>query len=256
MFNPDSKFQLKAFITSLAPINYFNDKHKIIRIQFKSNMFDFKYMGGNIVPNPNKHIALVVTSEEVLNDSNSIIGERENFLPGIIDKEGNLTNLSMGFVYIISKDQEISRSNPTSGGAGFAIRKTNMFDLDQVAVAISPPLDKDYTNTEKDSYSEDKSVGVFMNNDGTILIKSKGSSLTMGEEGIYIAGDVSWESTAHQKEWMMDNTLKDFIPSTIVTFPLSMPALPNIAKFAQIAEGARKVRSVVETTVSLAEVLA
>jgi hypothetical protein len=243
----DTKFQLKAFVTQIADSNYYNDVHKIIRVQFKDNKYDFKYMGGHIVPNPTKHIALIITSEEALGDAYSIIGDRENFLPGIIDSMGNLTNLSMGVAYILSKDQEISRTNPSAGGAGMAISKTNMFDLEKVAIAIAPPLDKDYTNTEKDPNLEDKSVGIFMNNDGTILIKSKGSSITMGEEGIYIGGNVHWESAAHTKEWMMDNTLADFIPSTIVTFPLAIKEIPNIAKFAQIAEGARKVRSVVES---------
>jgi len=161
----------------------------------------------------------------------------------------------MGYVYAISKNQEISRTNPTAGGAGFSIRNTNMFDLGKVSIAISPPLDKDYTNTEKDSYIEDKSVGIFINNNGTIVIKSKGSSITMGEEGIYMGGNISWESASHQKEWMMDNTFKDFIPSTIVTFPIAIPSLPNISKFAQLAEGARKVRSVIERTKDIIEVL-
>lgn len=252
----DSRFQLKAFVTNIADINYYNDKHKIIRIKFKDNKYDFKYMGGHVVPNPSKHIALVITSEEALGEAYTIIGDRENFLPGIADNAGNLTNLSMGVVYILSIDQEISVTNPSSGGAGMAISKTNMFDLEKVAIALAPPLDKDYTNTDKEQNLEDQSVGVFINNDGTILVKSKGSSITMGEEGIYIGGNVHWESAAHSKEWMMDNTLADFIPSTIVTFPISIKELPNIAKFAQIAEGARKVRNTVTTSVKLAGVIA
>ena len=253
--NTDTKFQLKAFITQIADMNYYNDIHKIIRIKFKENKYDFKYIGEYIVPNPTKHIALVVTSEEALGDAYAIDKDRDNFLPGIIDNMGNLTNLSMGYVYVISKDQEVSRTNPSSGGAGMSIGRTNMFDLEKVTIAISPSLDKDYTNTEKDPYLEDKSVGIFMNNDGTILIKSKGSSITMGEEGIYIGGNVHWESATHAKEWMMDNTFADFIPSTIVTFPLSIKELPNIAKFAQIGEGARKVRQIVESTTKIVGVL-
>lgn len=253
--NTDSKFQLKAFITKIADINYYNDTHKIIRVQFKDNRYDFKYMGGPVVPNPTKHLALLITSEEALGDAYAIIGERENFLPGIVDTVGNLTNLSMGVAYLVSKDQEIARTNPSAGGAGIAISKTNMFDLEKVAIALAPPLDKDYTNTDKEQNLEDKSVGVFINNDGTILVKSKGSSITMGEEGIYIGGNVHWESAAHSKEWMMDNTLADFIPSTIVTFPISIKELPNIGKFSQIAEGARKVRNIVETTTKIVGVL-
>ena len=253
--NTDSKFQLKAFITKIADINYYNDNHKIIRVQFKENKYDFKYLGGHVVPNPSKHLALLITSEEALGDAYAINGERESFLPGIIDKIGNLTNLSMGSVYVVSKYQEIVRTNPSAGGAGMAISKTNMFDLEKVSIAITPPLDKDYTNTDKEPNLEDKSVGVFINNDGTILIKSKGSSITMGEEGVYIGGNVHWESAIHSKEWMMDNTLADFIPSTIVSFPVAIKELPNIAKFAQIAEGARKVRNIIETTTKLAGVI-
>lgn len=255
MFDPGTKFQLKAYVANIASINYYNDVHKIIRIEFNKRWYDFKCISENEVPNPTKHVALVFSSDEHLSETNAISGERENLLPGIKDSNGNLANLSLGLVFIMPKKQTVVRTNPNSGGAGMTISRSNMFDLNKVAVAIAPPIDKDYTNTEKDAFLEDKNIGFFINNDGTILIKSKGSSITMGEEGIYIAGNVSWEKSEHQREWLMDNTFQRFIPQTIVTFPISFPELPNIAKFAQIALGAAKIRQIVKSVGSIEKLI-
>lgn len=244
MFDPETKYQIKPYIGKVLA---YNDTHRIIRIEFDKRQFDFEYVGGYQVPNPAKHIALIMTSEENLTDTRAITEYRQNLPPGWKDEIGNLVDLPMGYVDVIPKKQMVSKTNPNSGGAGFALSKTNMFDLEKVAVAISPPLNKDYTNTEKDNKNLDDGVGIFINNDGVILIKSKGSSITMAEEGTYISGPVSWESSEHQREFLMDNTFQRFIPSTIVTFPVSFPELPNVAKFAQIADGARKVRSVIES---------
>jgi hypothetical protein len=249
------KYQLKAYIASIAFTNYYNDVHKIIRIEFNKRWFDFKCITEIEVPNPIKHVVMIITYDEYLNQTNSISEERTNYLPGIKNKEGELDDLPFGIAFLIPKKQTVVRTNPNSGGAGMTISNTNMFDLDKVAIAIAPSLNKDYTNNDENPDREHKNIGIFINNDGTILIKSKGSSITMGEEGIYIGGDVAWESSEHQREWMMDNTFQRFIPSTIVTFPISMPELPNIAKFAQIANGARKVRSIVKTVNSVSKLV-
>lgn len=263
MFDLNNKFQLKTYIARIADINYYNEVHKIIRIEFNNKYFDFKYLGGYDVPNPTKHLAIVVTSEEFIDDI-GLSEDKQRLLPGIKDSQGNLNNLPLGFVYIIDKNQTISTTNPNSGGAGFSIQKTNMFDLEKVAIAITPPSNKDYTSTDTSHTSfesqtkediRNENIGIFMNKDGTILIKSKGSSITMGEEGIYIAGNVGWESSEHQREWMMGNQFQRFIPSTIPTAAIAIPELPNIAKFVQIAEGARKVRSIVSKISSVSNLL-
>jgi hypothetical protein len=251
----ENRYELKAYGASISEINYYNDRHKVIRIKHNKNYYDFKYFGGHIVPSPEHHVAIVVTNDESLLETRCVTPERQNFLPGILDDKGTLADLPFGLVWCVPKKQTVSVTNPNSGGAGFAISKTNMFDLDKVSVAISPPLEGDYTNTESKENLSNKSVGIFINKDGTILIKSIGSSITMGKEGVYIAGNVSWESSEHQRGIMMDNTLQRFIPSTIVTFPISFPEYPNLSLVAQIANGATKVRQVVKVIDKAAGVL-
>ncbi|MCK9428845.1 MAG: hypothetical protein M0R17_02390 [Candidatus Omnitrophica bacterium] len=255
MFDLETKYQLKAFVGTIAGLNYFNDTHKIIRLEFNNKFYDFKFISSNEVPNPSKHLAIVITSEEFLSDNASISEERLNYLPGIVDKFGNIGDLPLGFVYIINKKQTVSVTNPNSGGAGFAINNTNMFDYDKIAVSISPPLDNDYTNTEKDDNKLNKNVGIFINHDGTILVKSKGGSITLGEEGIYLAGNIAWESSEHQREWMMDNGFHRFIPSTMVSFALALPEFPNLTTFANIGNAAQKVLSIVKKVSNISKIV-
>lgn len=250
----DSKHQLKTYVSKIADVNYFNDKHKIIRIEFSNRLYDFKILTSGEVPNPKNHLAIIVTSEEALSETKSIVGERLNFLPGIKDRNNNLADLPVGFVYIISKKQTLSVTNSNSGSSTFAISKTNMSDVDNVSIAISPPTSIDYTNTDKDGYIEDKTVGLFINNDNTILIKSQGSSITMGKDGIHLGGKISIESEA-EREWMADNTFHRFIPSTIVTAAIALPEIPNISRFANIATACRKVRSIVDSISSVQKII-
>lgn len=250
----DSKFQLKSYISKIADINYFNDKHKIIRIEFNSRFYDFKVLTSGEVPNPNLHLAVVITSEESLSETKSVVGNRLNFLPGIKDSNENLVDLPIGFVYIISKKQTLSVTNSNSGSSTFAISKTNMSDIDNVSIAISPPTSIDYTNTDKDGYIEDKTVGLFINKDNTILIKSQGSSITMGKDGIHLGGKISFESEA-EREWMADNTFHRFIPSTMVTAIPAIPNVPNISRFANIATAARKVRTIIGSISSVQKII-
>ena len=256
---------MKGYVGKIASYNYYNEIHKIIRVEFNNRFFDFKYLGGYEVPNPSKHIAIIITSEKAMDDI-GLSEDRLKFLPGIKDDGGSLIDIPIGFVYIVSNEQQTFTTNPNAGGAGFSIENTNMFDLEKVAIAISPPLRKDYTNTDgnlaisdpRSAAKEDlknQSVGMFINNDGTILIKAKGSSITMGEEGIYFGGVPGWESSSHEKEWMMDNQFTFFIPSTIPTAGIAIPALPNIAKFAKIAEGARMVRTIATKATKIADLI-
>jgi hypothetical protein len=240
----DSKYQLKTFIAPIADTNYYNEKQKIIRVLKDGEQFDCKYLGNFVHPHPNDHLALVVTCEEFIQKTQSVTEERKNFLPGIINKVGDLTDIVFGFVFPISINQEVSGTNASCGGAAFAIENTNMFDPDKISIALSPPLNVDYTNNDKKIDKKDLSNGVFINKDGTVLIKSGPSSITMGEEGIYFGGDIHWASADHNREWMRDNTLAKFIPLTLVTIPMSMPEIPAIEKFAKLANGANKVISV------------
>lgn len=254
MYNINDKYNLKQYIVNIAGVNYYNESLRILRIEFNERVYDFKYLGGYEVPNPKEHVAVIVTSEDHL-DGIGIEEDKLNKLPGI-NVDDTISELPMGFAYTVNKKQTVSTTNPNSGGAGFTVNNTNMFDLEKVLVAISSPSYKHYTNPDKDVDSErHNNVGFFINNDGTILLKSRGSSITMGEEGIYIAGNVSWEHSEHQREWMMDNPIQRFIPSTIPTGAVSIPELPNISKFANIANAAKKVRDVISKIGKVTELI-
>jgi hypothetical protein len=257
MYTPEDKGQTKFFGAYLADINYYNQYHKIVRVKFQSDpskperLFDFKYLGGAEVPNPKRHIAIIVTNDESISETKALKEERLSFLPGLLDENGNLADLPMGFVYVVPTSQSSGTTVSNSGGAAFTIEKFNTIDIEKMAIAISPPTNIDYTSKENTHNEQevnegkpdlkDKNVGLFINNDGTVLLKSTGGMIALGEEGVYVAGPVAWESSEHQREWLMDNFLQRFIPSTIPTGALAIPELPNIAKFAQIAEGFRKV---------------
>jgi hypothetical protein len=237
-------YQLKIFGAKIADINYFNETHKIIRVEFDRKFYDFKFLGGYEVPNPSRHMAVVSTTEKVMSGV-GISEERLSLLPGYANKEGSVIDLPLGFVTIFPINQVSSTTYPNSGSAGFSINKTNMFDLDKASIAISPPLNKDYTNSDIDDDNKNQSVGIFMNSDGTILIKSKGASITMGKEGLFFAGKVGWDSSVQEQEWQADNPLAPFLGSTIPTYVAAFSKLPNLGKFAQMALGSKKIRDVV-----------
>lgn len=240
----ESKYQLRSFICEIAGTNYYNEKHQIIRIDIDGKWYDCKYLGLPVYPHPNDYVALVITCDEFIKKTKSVIEDRRSFLPGVINKNGDLDDIYFGIVYPISRRQTVAGANPSSGGAALAIENTNMFDPDKIALALTTPLNVDYTNKDKTTDFKDFSNGVFINKDGSILIKSGASSITMGEEGIYLGGNIHWESSEHNREWLRDNTLAKFIPLTLVTIPISMPELPLVEKFQRIANVANKVVSV------------
>lgn len=250
-FDLNTKYRLKQYVGLIADENYYNQLQGIIRINFNGKFFDFKYLGAPYVPNPKTDIAIIVTSDEFITDL-GIPDNRLSYLPGTVNGIGNIGDLPIGFVFTMPKKQTVATTNPQNGSSGFSVRKANMMELDKVRIALSPHIDTDYTSTEnstnpnvdrsKDDPSN-KNIGIFMNDD-VISIKTRGGQITLGDEGIHLGGNIAWESSEHQREWMMDNPLHRFIPATIVTFAVSIPELPNISKFAKIAEGAKKVRDI------------
>jgi hypothetical protein len=251
----ESKYQMKSFITAIAGTNYYNEKHQIIRVDIGGEWFDCKYMGGVVVPHPNDHVALVITCEEFMKKTKSVQGSSKDYLPGISNSDGDTKDIPFGFVFPVPRNQQVAGSNASSGGAAFAINNTNMFDIEKVAIALTPPLNVDYTNKDKETDFKDFSNGIFVNKDGTILIKSHASSITMGKEGMYLGGDIHWESIDQNKEWMRDNGLANFIPLTLVTIPMSMPLFPNMEKFLKLAEGANKVINICVKTEKIIDLL-
>jgi hypothetical protein len=120
-----------------------------------------------------------------------------------------------------------------------------MFDKDQVVYALSPPLEgKDYTTKEAESDLNADSVGIFINMNGTILIKSRGGSITCGDEGIHIGGRLITESSTIDTGPLSDNTVSDLIGSALPTAVISWPKLPNIGVIANVAEASRKFISI------------
>lgn len=237
------QYKPRVYVAALAKKNYFNPFDQIIRIEFNSKILDFRL--GSVpfeVPNPEKHVCLVITPDEIMTKINNS-QVKEEFLPGYEDENFTPSSLPIGAAFLMHKDHVVTGTNPQNGSAGFALENTNMFDLNKVRISISPPVEKPYTNNDL-SESQGKNIGLFMN-DNTVLVKSHGASLTLGEDGIHIGGKVYWESSKHNKEWIADNPFNGFIPETIVTFPISIPYIPNIGAITNMANAGRKVIDVI-----------
>ena len=134
-----------------------------------------------------------------------------------------------------------------------SISNTNMFEEHKVKVAISPPLARDYTSNDEDTEDVNK-IGMFMN-DKTIIIKSSGGQITLGEEGLHFGGKIHWESTTHSKEIMQDNFIHQLVPSTLPTAAISIPQLPNFGMIAQIAETANRVINTLDIASSVVDLI-
>lgn len=228
--------------------NYYNDKHKIVRILFKANSYDF-HLGSNFsyVPNPKKHYILLLTLENVI-DNNGLEPRRLELLPGINDEQGNLAEISLGMAFLIDKNQTLSTTNLQNGSTGFSIENANLYDLDVIDGSITPQRTKDYTNNDSEqSDPNSDNIGIFWNNQ-VVMIKSRGGSITLGDEGVHLGGNIFWESSTHSKDIMIDNSFHSLIPQTIPTALITMPQIPNFAKFVQIANAGQKFLSIVEKT--------
>lgn len=264
MYDLKNKYNLKTFLGEIDINNPFNQIHQIVRVKFNNRYFDFRYKGFAVIPNPGLHLALITTTEEYIN-SVGLDDDRQERSPGIINENGDIATLPLGWVEIINKNQTYMNTNPQNGSSSFSIENGSMSNKDSIRIAITPPLNRDYTNSagskqaasEETEYSTDlgdENIGLFINND-SILIKTKGSSITMGQEGLHIGGRVMFESSEHVREWMFDNTLKRFIPSTIPTAAISIDQLPNVAKFARYAQIGRKIANIVTKTANIKEII-
>jgi hypothetical protein len=247
------QYQPKVYLAELAKKNYYNPFDQIIRVDFNGRIIDFR-LGGNVieVPNPEKHVVLIVAPEEVMDKiNNSQINE--DLLPGYVDANFTPAEIPIGAAFLIHKGFVVSGTNPQNGSAGFAMDNTNMFDLNKVRISISPSIEKPYTNNDLNE-AQGQNIGVFMN-DNTVLVKSRGASLTLGEDGVHIGGKVFWESSKHNKEWIVDNPFAGFVPETIITFPVSIPYIPNIGAITNMANAGRKVINVIGKGTAIADAL-
>lgn len=244
MAETDSEKKLEFWLLEIAELeNYYNPKHQIIRVKYGSDFFDLKCSPGFTVPNRRDHLVIAMLEEKFFQTYSIVTEEQLNFPPGLKDKQGRIKEIPMGVCFLTPKRQTLSTTNPQNAHAGFTISSTNMFDLDNVTVAVTPPLPgKDYTTLE-DSFSGDinnESVGFFINKQGTILIKSTGASLTLGREGIHIGGRLASESSIKDTGVMSDNPLARLVPSTIPTAGVSIPKLPNMGTISSIANAGAK----------------
>lgn len=242
---------------------FYNDRHKILRVRKGTSYYDFPCLTPTENPDPARHVAMCIVPDKVL-DENAIVSERLDLPPGWTDNEGTLADMGRGFCYLINRSQSINTTNPQNSQAGFAISNTNMFDKEQVVYAISPPLEgRDYTTKEAKSDLNAESIGIFINRDGTILVKSRGGSITLGDEGVHIGGKFITESSTVDTGPLSDNTISDIIGSTLPTAVAAWPKLPNIGFIANIAAVAVKFISIgdkakrgIETAKSLRNIFA
>jgi len=245
---------MKIFLTELADTNYYNDRLGVVRIKYQSNLYDFKLGTDPIqIPTPKNHYVMIITEEDTL--SNNGI-DTEEFLPGVTNKTGVVSSLTLGVAFLIDKNQQIKTTNPQNGSSTFNIDGINTFDIEKAYGSIGPRLPKDYTNNEDESEDPNSSnIGIFWTKD-VLLIKSRGGSVTLGDEGVHIGGNVFWESSKHSKDIMLDNPLHGIIPQTLPTALVSIPQLPNFAKFIQIADAGQKYLSITKKVVNATKIIA
>lgn len=249
------KDQLSMFMTDLTDSNYFNPRLSIIRVRSplrNDQFFDFKLAPSWYPPNPKLHRVLLITSIQHLDDM-GLSEDRLNFTPGIEDENWTPAEVTMGISYLIDRNQRLYTADNQTGSAAFSISKTNMFDQDKVKLSLTPPISRDYTNNSNQE-NDSNDIGIFMNNN-TIMLRTRGSQITLGEEGLHFGGKAHWEYTTHSKEIMQDNFIHQLIPSTLPSAAIAIPQLPNFGMIAQIAATANKVINVVNTTTKVIDAI-
>jgi hypothetical protein len=242
------KYGLKLYMARLAEVNYFNPSRRIVRAKVGEKSFDFHLLlSTSEVPNPKQHILILLTNEETI-VSPGLQEEDLKYKPGN-DKKGNPADVPLGGALLANINQTYATTNPQNASSTFNTDHSNMDVIDKVQVAITPPSVRPYTNnesaTEKQSQDNNESFGVFMNNDA-VLIKSRGGSIVLSDDGVHIGGPVAFESTQFAKDLMADNFLSSIIPSAFPTCLLAMQQLPNFQQFMRIAESAQKIVNVIE----------
>jgi len=246
--------QPSMFMTDLDDSLYFNPRLNVVRVKGPLDndaRYDFKLAPTWFPPNPKAHRILLITSKQQMSTW-GISPDRLALPPGLDDNQGTPAELPMGMAFIMDRNQRLYTADSQNGSAGFAIKDLDMTNNEDIKVALTPPLERDYTNTGQED--DANLLGMFMTNN-TIMIKSKGGQVTLGDEGIHFGGKIHWESTTHSKEIMQDNFIHQLVPSTIPTAAISIPQLPNFGMIAQIAEVANKTINIVDTAGSVIDLI-
>jgi hypothetical protein len=246
----ESTMELMAISTR----NYYNERQQLIRVNKidTDKYFDVRLYPTTQMPNPNIHMCIVMASSSYL-DGVGIPDERLDLEPGYQDKEGNINTLPEAIGFIVNKTQEIKVANPQNGSSGFNVSNINTYDQNKLRIAISPPIDKSYTNNSQNE-GDQNLVGIFMN-DNVLVARSAGGSITLGEEGVHIGGKVFLEGGKQNKDIVADNPLHGIIPQTIPTAIVSIPQIPNFAMIVQIADTAQTLMSVVQKTSTISNII-
>jgi len=228
------------YVAEIVKDNYYNPLHQIIRISLKGRIFDLRINPGNENPSYVNHLVLAIVPDYTLNYY-YVPTERLGLAPGTLNSAGNLATIPQGICFLLDKRQRLNTTAPQNGSAGFSVSSTNMFDPKKVVTAISPPmLDRDYTSVNDTGQDLNYgSIGLFINRDGCILLKSTGASITMGKEGIHIGGRLFHESSSVETGPLSDNTISDLVGSTIPTAAAAWPKMPNFGQFANYANTGR-----------------
>jgi hypothetical protein len=251
--------KLEHYLLPIANIeNYYNALLRVIRVEYGGKYYDLKCDPGFHVPNREDHLVLATLPENFFTDNDSISEFQERLAPGQITEEGRSDNLAKGIAFLIPRRQSISSTAPISPNAGFDISDTNMFERDNVSVAISPFLpDTDYT-TLKEANSTDneyKSVGLFINKQGTVLLKGSGGAITIGKEGVHIGCKLHTVASVKNTGVMTENPLGKLLGSTIPTAAASWPTIPNIGTIVAVANAASKFIRIVDTVSTARDII-
>jgi len=246
---------LQFYLGELAETNYYNEQQHLVRVKFKNSYYDMHLFGYTVeVPDPKYHLVMFLAPERSISTS-SIDGDALNNPPGIVNNK--VVDVQFCVAFLINRTQKLSTTNAQTGTASFAISNTNFYDSNNVRVAITAPTSNDYTRVNDDSgvdSNRNQSIGLFLNDD-SVLIKSRGSSITLGDDGIHIGGNVSWEQTSHGKGVMARNQFAEIIPSSIPTAIISTPNIPNVTQFLMFAEAGQRVMSVINKAGKVLEIL-
>jgi hypothetical protein len=237
--------------------NYYNARHQIIRVTHGGGYYDIKCSPGHIVPNQKDHLVICILPENYFNRIDGLSEEELNYPPGTLSKAGGMSRISQGIALLTPKRQTLSTSNPQSAGGSFAMSDVNMFDMDNVCVAVTPPLPgRDYTTLDDQNSGDvnNESVGLFINKQGTILIKSVNGSITLGKEGVHVGGKFKADASVKDTGFLTENPLSKIIPSTIPTAWASAP-IPNMGAIASITNASMKYIEATDKAVKITSII-
>jgi len=243
-----NKGQMKYFIVELSETNTFNNDQNLVRIKYNSSgiekYYDFYLLSKLENPNYKDHYGLLVTTEDVLEGLSHAITKdmpRYELPPGYKDENSLVTELPLGFVWLIGKRVKSNTTNYNDGTAGIFNKDAKApVDPQNVKYSISPPLARDYTTTRthKESDFNNDNIGIFIT-DNSVILKSHSSSIVLGPEGIALLGDKFESKTKGGRGMMMDNPFSGWFPSTIMTIPLGIEYIPNFNYILSIGTACR-----------------